>query len=355
MNLKFIHLKPKIMKTKNLLFTFTLLFALFIFQVNAQITVKESFDYDAGDLNGLGVIENGWGGLWATGGDGASTANVVDYNLCPGDEGNSILLDSATVNGAWGAWVKRDLETTWIDDGTTYWLAFYTEMIYKAKSTWWAVQLNLIDQEKLWFGGANETGVFSAFSDDNILSDIPDSVGAKAWLVLKMQMNGNTNADSTGSDSLFLFVNPDPMAEPANSTANASGVTKKLNDGFNNISVWSDGHYKIAFDRIILSTVYNGLGVVSGISKIDDKNEFSVYPTVTSGDLNVKYITNSRSNVDISVYSLTGQKMMTLANNQSYSPADSHIYSVSNLSNGAYILRFSDGTRIYNRKFIVNK
>jgi hypothetical protein len=343
------------MKTKNLLFLFVFLLGMFIFELNAQVTVKESFDYDPGDLNGLGAIENGWGSLWATG-DGATTANVVDQNLCPGDDGNSILIDSATVGGAWGAQVKRDLENTWIDDGTTYWLAFYTEMIYKAKSTWWAVQLNLIDQEKVWFGTVNETGVFGAWSDPSAVNtEMADSIGSKAWLVLKMQMNGNTNADSTGYDSLFVFVNPDPMMEPANSTANAWGVTSKLNDGFNNINVWSDGHYKMAFDRIILSTVYNDLGVVSGISKIDNKHEFSVYPTVTSGNLNVKYETNSRSNIDISVYSVTGQKMMTLANKQNYSPAGNHVYNVSNLSNGAYILSFSDGTNTYNRKFIVNK
>jgi hypothetical protein len=343
------------MKTKKLLFLFVFLLAMFISQVNAQVTVKESFDYDAGDLNGLGVIENGWGSLWATG-DGATTANVVDYNLCPGDDGNSILIDSATIGGAWGAQVKRDLETTWIDDGTTYWLAFYAEMIYKAKSTWWAVQLNLIDQEKVWFGTVNETGVFGAWADPSAINtEMADSIGAKAWLVLKMQMNGNTNADSTGYDTLFVFVNPDPLVEPSNNTADAWGVTGKLNDGFNNINVWSDGHYKMAFDRIILSTVYNDLGVVSGISKVDNQGEFSVYPTVTSGSLNVKYASNTKSKVDISVYSVTGQKMMTLANEQNYSSTGNHVYDVSNLSSGAYILTFSNGTNIYNRKFIVNK
>ena len=343
------------MKAKNLPVFFALLLGLFIGQVSAQVTVKESFEYDAGDLNGLGPVENGWGSSWTTG-DGATTAMVVADNLCPGDAGKSILIDSATVDGAWGAQVKRDLETTWMDDGTTYWLGFYVEMIYKAKSTWWAVQLNLVDQEKVWFGGANETGVFSTWADpSNILTDVEDAIGTKAWLVLKMQMNGNTNPDAEGYDSLFMFVNPDPLVEPDNNTADANGVTSKLNDGFNNINVWADGHYKMAFDRIILSDTYNGLGVINGLPEIANNEEFSVYPTVTNGNLNVTYALNTKSDVDISVFSINGQKIMTLVNQYNIANSNNQSYDVSNLLNGVYVVRFSDGTNVYNRKFIVKK
>jgi hypothetical protein len=341
------------MKAKNLPVFFVLLLGLFIGQVSAQVTVKESFEYDAGDLNGLGPVENGWGSSWTN--PEQTTAMVVANNLCPGDGGKSIRIDSNTVNGNWGAWVWRDLETNWEDVGTTYWLAFYVDMIGKTKSTWWGLMLSNAGSERAWFGGPNESGVFGAAftGDHDIYSTVKDSVGAKAWLVYKMELNGITDAADT--DAVFMWVNPDPLVEPDPSTADMKGTTKNLNDGFNRIELMCDTHYSLGFDRIILSDTYNGLGVVNGLPEIANNEEFSVYPTVTNGNLNVKYALNNKSDVDISVFSITGQKIMTLVNQYNIANSNNQSYDVSNLLNGVYVVRFSDGTNVCNRKFIVKK
>jgi hypothetical protein len=348
--------KIKTMKAKNLHLLFICLLGMWISQANAQVTLVESFNYSPGDLDGWGAVGNGWGSAWTTGG-GATTANVIADNLYPADAGKSIVIDSATANGAWSQMI-RTLETTWGDSGTTYWVGFYVEMIDKAKNSWWALQLNLNADEKVWFGSTDQSGKFGFHTSNGIdgISEIDDAVDTKAWLVLKMQMNGDNSDTESGLDSLFMFVNPDPSSEPDISQADAMSVTGALNMGFNNINLWSDGHYTIGYDRIVLTDDYSKLGISTvGVSKIANKEEFKIYPTVSTGDLNINYTNDRISKINISVYSMTGQKVQTLANAQNVSGNYNQRYNVSNLSNGVYILRLTDGDAVYNRKFVVKK
>jgi hypothetical protein len=344
------------MKTKILLGV-VFISGLFISRVNAQvaeITVKESFDYDIGGLGGQGAIEDGWKTAWSEQGAGIVT-KVQDKNLCPGDAGKSIISDKTDAIPGSYSWISRNLDNTYPDFGKTFWFGIYVDMVAKDAPTWWGLQIALDGNEKIWLGTVNATGLFGFHTGDGIdgNSEVPDDPGTKAWLVLKAKMNNIATPDALGKDSIFLFINPNPKVEPNDTLAVAKAATSSLNDGFNQINLGADVAYTMGWDRIIFSDSYVGLGVSTGISKIAKNEDFNVYPTVTKGNLNVKYNLDSKSKVDLTVYSTSGQKLLTLANQQS--AVNSQSYDVSSLSEGIYILTLSDGINAMNRKFVVRK
>jgi hypothetical protein len=83
-------------------------------------------------------------------------------------------------------------------------------------------------------------------------------------------------------------------------------------------------------------------------------NDLKLYPDPANNDLNLDIMANTGGNVKMNIYSLTGQKMMSLEN-PAVPGLNNFNLNTSKLANGVYILKIEkEGYTCY-RRFMISK
>jgi hypothetical protein len=177
--------------------------------------VEEPFDYPVGStLIGSGEASGGWNDPWVlswdVGTEGVDwSANIAQGSLEAqgvGTSGNHLVCKNYT---DWAeAGIGRDFAQPYPDaPGAQYWLTFIMQKENSDNGESWA-GIDLTGH--VWVGkpyAADNYGT-DAWGEWGITqSDVP--VTTLAWLVVKIEMTGNSNPDT-----LHLWVNPDPGMDP---------------------------------------------------------------------------------------------------------------------------------------------
>ena len=288
--------------------------ALFLFSVSLTSraqdleTVIESFDYEEGDLDGMGSDTLGWEEPWL-----ATTGfvNVVDGNLAPDTQGRHIETEEG--NAGEEIYRFRYLKESWPDDGTPYWMGFVFQRLDDGTiSSWGGLSLMLDDTELLFMGSPwqqNKIGIDCMGLQ--IPTGIPDTV--LSWLVMKFDMNGTAERDS-----IFLWIDPDPTSEPDTDLADGRGDWNG-SEGFNRIRLGNDALYILAYDGIRLGTSFDAVKLVA--TSVDEPSHQSApatlslaqnYPNPFNPSTIIAYALEKMENVSVDVYSILGTKVRTL-------------------------------------------
>ncbi len=216
-----------------------------------RITVRkvysawESFNYQIGDLNGQGGAEDGWEGPWHT---QSGLIRVVKGNLLqePGENSVQTVHIGPPENSYY-----RDLGQKWPDDGGPYWISFAWKRLdrnhalgYDGYGGGIHFDLGNNDNDYLFFGSSYLTGLIGLEGSGVswVTTDVPDTL--LSWVVGKLDMNGTAD-----NDSVFLWVNPNPSAEPKTADAGARGVFKGSN-GFSRVFIRTAPYTISLFDMI---------------------------------------------------------------------------------------------------------
>ncbi|MBW7935759.1 MAG: T9SS type A sorting domain-containing protein [Flavobacteriales bacterium] len=96
--------------------------------------------------------------------------------------------------------------------------------------------------------------------------------------------------------------------------------------------------------------------MIVGVEENNESNDFSVFPNPTSDILHLDFTTDQEREVNVSLYALTGQRIMQLDN--LHLPAGHHIlnYNVSSIAKGMYLLKIEDGNLVIGRiKIMLSK
>lgn len=96
--------------------------------------------------------------------------------------------------------------------------------------------------------------------------------------------------------------------------------------------------------------------MIVGVEDNNELNDFSIFPNPTSDILHLDFTTDQEREVNVSLYALTGQRIMQLDN--LHLPAGHHIlnYNLSSIAKGVYLLKIEDGNLVIGRiKIMLSK
>jgi hypothetical protein len=94
-------------------------------------------------------------------------------------------------------------------------------------------------------------------------------------------------------------------------------------------------------------TDYNGMSAYLGIVSVQNFSDVAIYPTVTSGMVLITGL--EKSNSEITVYSMMGEKVFSLSNN--HEPA----VDLGALPNGIYVIGVQTEKKVYTQKLVIQK
>jgi hypothetical protein len=123
-----------------------------------------------------------------------------------------------------------------------------------------------------------------------------------------------------------FFIDSDPQLSSI--VSSACGATRQVNNDITSVTIQT-----------------------GSTSRMIPSKNFSIYPTITSGTLNLSFNYSQNGRAEINIYSQTGALLMKQQINLSGKTNDQ--INVSRLGNGIYFLELSDGGARQTRKFIV--
>jgi hypothetical protein len=205
----------------------------------------------------LGFKSDGWNGPWKSiAGEVTVKKDSVDnyFNL-QATRANALEIKRTTTSDIR---LFRGLKTAYADNGRSYWMGFW----YNTNSFTLGETLQIILGDTTTFAATGDAGQFLrvGIASDNknfklITASQTEDAGIAGdtarWVVLKIETNG-----TTGADSVRLFLDPAPGTTPANSTAIRKMATTELNAGWNGILVRSSG--ATATLRTVIDDLYIG-------------------------------------------------------------------------------------------------
>lgn len=351
---------------------------LFIFLITSlsmsQSVVHESFEYPLTTIAGLGTASDGFGGPWfvhESGGIeglaaiGEGFFNYADLNWAVPVASTDSSHIQVSKKRAWADHMryKRPLAETWPNtEGETYWVSYLLDVKepLPVANTYFMVKLFYDDGELLAIGkagGGPTPPVYTCGSgwtgEGDDLSDV-EILGGPVWLVVRIDMSGGT-----GSDRTFMWVDPDPSAEPDTTTANVKR-NSTMPGGFNSIALEYGGDgadVTLDFDEIKIASSYADL--ITGIRLVQNlPYQFILsqnYPNPFNPSTTISYTIQKRTQVDLSVYDLLGRKVAVLV--CGVQNAGSHMLSFSgaDLPSGIYYYTLKTDNGIMTKKMVLLK
>ncbi|UCE05469.1 MAG: T9SS type A sorting domain-containing protein [bacterium] len=343
----------------------------------SQSLVRESFSYPA-TLDGLGLAADGWGGNWAidptdNGVEGLAVVagnvfNYDDLNWEIPDTGNHIQV---TKKNAWSDHqrYKRQMATTWPNEaGQSYWVSYLLDVKepLPVGNTYFMVKLYHDDSELLAIGkgGGRDTSPpvwtcgsgWPGMSGDDV-SDV-EIVAGPVWLVVRIDMSGGA-----GSERTFMWVDPDPMAEPDTNSAIVKRNSSMPN-GINTIGLEFGGdgeNVVLIFDEIRIASSYADMSTPITSVRLTKNNipyRFALsqnYPNPFNPVTNISYTLKSKGKVRLSVYDIRGREVVVLVDGVQNPGSQIVRFSGSNLVSGIYFYRLQTVNGVITKKMTLIK
>jgi Secretion system C-terminal sorting domain len=99
---------------------------------------------------------------------------------------------------------------------------------------------------------------------------------------------------------------------------------------------------------------FSGIGATNNIEDVISLADFEVYPNPASDLLNVDYVLNKKSIVQISITNTLGQVVKTQANEIKSEGNQLEIFKINDLANGIYLLNLRTEAGLVTKKFVKN-
>ncbi|MEM9528035.1 MAG: sulfatase/phosphatase domain-containing protein, partial [Bacteroidota bacterium] len=207
------------------------------------VKAKEKFNYPERGINDRGAAINGWAAPWQiiTGFNHWVRAGGIQVPYPTGEivttSGNHLALDFSSTGR--NVRLVRRLQERFPDDGSIYWLGYWSESSIQAVNN--VFQVMLVATES--FGVSGPNGQLLRIGKDFGRSDIgfvggpyvTSSAEAPHFYVLRIATSGDAS-----QETVHLFVDPPLTGEPSLATANVE-TTVNLNGGFDGIGIKAEG------------------------------------------------------------------------------------------------------------------
>ncbi len=333
-----------------------------------DLLVYEPFNYDDGQsLFGLGGINAFWDGRW-------EDAGVIATNDLEITEGSISVADFETIgNKVEFGYLEEDtqiradrkLAFPLESDGRVYWVSFFMNTLEGAATdnvgnvTLRNSEIAAAGGQRLSIGrlfGDGNLGFVTPATSNNRRTDIPDE--GVHWMVARIA----TNAVAAIPDTIHLWIDPAPGAEPDTSTAVANGVSDFMKAGpIDIIRIRTEGAggnqspYITTFDELRIATTFQSASLSTGIIDPlpEDKFQLSSFPNPAQDQLTIQFALEQAGNVVVDMYDLRGQRVAQVFDGFLSEGTQQVQYSPTSLSNGYYILRVTQGRNSTARQMII--
>jgi hypothetical protein len=226
----------------------------------------EKFSYTAGtDVIGSGIAGAGWAGPWQSvvspSAQSVAAKNVISETILKQTVPNALEMNLVSETR-----IKRDLAYTYLDNGLTYWLSFFSSM--EGGSTGNVMNVMLVNNATETMGASGANGQLLQIGKMNNNQDVglgrpgtggttvvkPNLSNKGHWYVARIETNG-----TSAVDTVRLFLNPDPGIEPLVGTEIVKYAADKLNAGWKAVGMKVSGTpttLKSVTDDIYLGLTY---------------------------------------------------------------------------------------------------
>jgi hypothetical protein len=324
--------------------------ALLMTSLGLSQSVRESFDYTSGFLEGCGDAADGWGGPWTIFEGSPDLMNIEGGSLeSPGvpTSGNSLWGTMSASNDNQRAY--RELATVWPDNGTPYWISYLMEInnISFNDQSWQGVSLYLNDgTELVLFGkvwGQPNLGLMAhTLGGATTVSPLTWQEGL-VWTVIRIDMSGDDL-----NERCFMWFNPDPASEPDTAIADVK-ADLQLNNGFERVVIHFGKFIELEthFDELRLGTSfidvsspYTSTSVSQHENQLPTQFELSNnYPNPFNPTTVMNYELPVRSYVSLKVYDILGREISELTDGIKEQGHYSAVFDGSNFPSGTYFVR----------------
>jgi len=336
--------------------------ALLMTSLGLSQSVRESFDYATGVLDGLGEAVDGWGGPWTIFEGSPDLMSVETGSLVFSGvpaSGNSLMGTMSTANDNQRAY--RELETVWLDDGTPYWISYLMEInnISFSDQSWQGVSLYLNDgTELVLFGkvwGQHNLGLMAHTLGGGATVSSLTWQEELVWTVIRINMSGDEQ-----NERCYMWFNPDPASEPDTTMADVSADIQ-LNNGFERVVL----HYgkfidlEVYFDEVRLGTSFEDVSsAYTSIRQHENQlpNQFKLsqnYPNPFNPATTIAYDLKASGKVRLSVYNLTGKEVAVLVDGIQSAGNHEVRFDGSNLPSGVYFYQMQYGSFTATKKLVL--
>ncbi|WP_185154123.1 T9SS type A sorting domain-containing protein [Fulvivirga sp. M361] len=343
-------------------------------EVDPDLIARDIFAYSPGALSGQGAENDQWAGPWEF--VGSEEAGVIATGALevPGIVGTSNR--AVLINDLGNVRYVRKLKTPISDDGNEYWLSALVDFGEGSNAAGnvgqlylWSDGFNAPLDQRLAIGRTfdnteGKIGFFDRAAGRRVKSEMKAT--GSFWLVMKLQMSGDAEADSA-----WLWINPDPeLTDPDLADAVANIASASLNDGFAGIFLKSEGNPSLttSFDDIRLGTTYSsvtpasssggGNPVTGWEDVVKNKGNITNYPNPFRKRTTISYTIEKPSDIKILIVSLQGKIVRTLVDRFSsagtfYSEWDGTDQNGDHVAQGVYFYRLWDGESFGTRRLVL--
>lgn len=342
--------------------------------VSAAFHAQDLFKYPVGNLTGAGGVEDGWAGPWHLDPGDASVSDSVfwvvnsgiDYSGMNYDYSHSGNIVVATVDPPRYSRMERTLDKTWENaPGRVFW--FSTFMYIKDdtnSSTWCGVKLATDQTDNaMMFGKAYGMDIYTVGGGyHGGPTDQPQEQSTTTWDAGPVWILGKLISDTAStSDTTYMWINPDPSAEPSPSTADAYSINFTLGKPFGFVRLEAGGGipYEVYFSDMHLDTSF--VNVITGIKQKFDNFVASVYklsqnyPNPFNPTTTISYSVPKAGYVTLKVYNVLGQQVATLFSGRQAAGSHLATFDGSKLASGVYFYVLRAGNTQITKKLMLLK
>jgi hypothetical protein len=348
--------------TRLILISFVLVLLCFIGSAQLPDLIQESFDYPAGgDLEGQGDATGGWAGPWGytAGTDVTVFDGTVPIVPLPCDTAGNYI--EVTPDADMAIW--RQLAEPMLDEGQTFWISVLYQRI-EGDYDQTPEEQQSYNGLSLFNGGTELLYIGKPYYEMTLGVDAHNASGSVplvdydayegAWIVIKCAMEGTT-ANDTG----YIFINPDPNVEPADTEADTSFAWVGSN-GWDRFRIGCNNACWVAYDEIKVAQNYADLNKEpAGIFTSPVGNlpyEFALeqnYPNPFNPVTTISYNVPIHTEVNVTVYDMLGRKVATLVNEQQKAGTYQVVFDAAHLTSGVYLYQLQAGSFSATKKMIL--
>ncbi len=344
----------------------------------AGTVARESFDYLVTTLAGKGSAANGFGGPWVNDEEGGieGLVTVGNNRFAYADLNWEVPHDTIHLqvvkNGMWSDHnrYKRPLAQLYPNTaGASYWVSYLLDVKepLPVGNTYFMVKLYDGTTEVLAIGkgGGADTPVFTCGSGwpGNAGDDLSavEILGGPVWLVARIDMPGN----ATDAARTFMWIDPDPSAEPDTADADVAR-NSTLTNGIDNIALEFGGDgadVRLIFDEIrigdsfaavsseIPTDVFEPVGTIPMDYALEQN-----YPNPFNPSTTISFSLPQESNVTLRVFDVIGREVASLIQNENVSAGTYKVsFDASRLSSGTYFYQLITNNTVDTRKMLLIK
>jgi hypothetical protein len=262
--------------------------------------------------------------------------------------------------------IDRNLANPIKNDGKTYWISFLMNtdsMASKnqvAQVTLKSSSITNNDGQVLTFGRTYGTGILGIVQPQvSVVSVSTRSDKGLNYIVARIKTSGNT-----ALDTVHMWINPPLGSEPDTAKADIKArTTTAIKQGVDILRIRVEGAgadqipYTTEFDEIRIASSWSSVRLTTNtiVPLLEDGFKMAAYPNPAHTMINFDFNIDQSKFISLNMYDVKGRLVKVISNESKDAGQHTIQTDISQMENGIYFVRLTDGAYSTVRKVIIYK